>query len=214
MSLDDDTVLERECIERLVTTHAELVSKGLKVGAVGPAVVSDSSRKNETALLDFAARRYLNTGRDACVRGVFTGLPYMNFKPSSNQAHSVEELHSSSMYPRAVLSLVGGYEERLYQGNFMCEEVDLHARIRKNGFELFFEPKSVLHHRPVASGGCRTDSIRYVYYFFRNQSIYSVRNSGLKSIYRIPSLIVFIVVSGLRGYFGYRISRTASKKGE
>lgn len=206
MSLDDDAVLERDCIERLVRTYEALESAGCRIGAVGPAVVTERKRGETATLLDFAARSYVRTHGKPCVRDVFTGLAFMDFKPSSNQVLEVEELHSSSLYPRHVLSLVGGYEESLYKGNFMCEETDLHARIRRRGFGLYFEPKAVLRHRLVSVGGCRAQSLKYAYYYFRNQSLYSIRNNGVRSLYQIPSLVVFMIVAGLRGSLVYGFS--------
>lgn len=210
MSLDDDTVLDEGCVERLVDTYNELNSAGMMIGALGPALISDTSRKEETTIEDFAARRFMKPRGTPCKRDRLTGLAFMDFSSEFNEPMRVEELHSCSMYPIDILRSIGGYEERLYQGNFICEETDLHARIRRQGYDLFFEPRAIVHHKTISSGGCRTDTVRYAYFYFRNQGIYTLRHNGIRAVYQIPALASFILLSGMRGLLQYRIARQRS----
>lgn len=207
MSLDDDAILDKGCVERLITTYFDLKSTGVRVGAIGPAVITDMSRKEAKTIQDFAVRRFQSRRDTPCIRDGLTGLAFMNFSPDFREPLQVEELHSSSMYPIEVLKRIGGYEERLYQGNYICEETDLHARIRKKGYKLFFEPRAILQHKPTASGGCRIDSIRYGYFYVRNQCIFTIRHSGARAIIQVPALILFVLVYGLRSLICYGIAR-------
>ncbi len=212
MILDDDSIVESDCIEKLVRAYSMLVAEGMKVGAVGPAMIVESRSSRKVSALDFGIRSLSVDNDKPCYRSQITGLVYENFAPKDTGIIPVDDLHANCLYPLSLLRSLGGYDEKSYKGNSICEENDLHARIRRAGYELFFVPNAIFHHKIASVGGNRMGSIRYGYYFLTNQWIYSMKNNGSRAIYQIPAQTIVILILALRMYLLYAAANMTDRR--
>jgi len=190
---EDDMVIGEKCIEILVETYKLLTKKGLKVGSICPALVNsyvDSSKKRN--LLNYAKQDNEEiTSNSPCVIDEKTGLIYRNFSPEFKKLLLVEDCHSCSIYPHSLFDEFK-YEENAYKGTYTGEESDLHFRIRKNGYKLYFQPEAVMYHNVEEQGGCRQPLYKWGYYFMRNHTVFLARNYGKKSIIMVPNYLFFL----------------------
>ncbi|MGA2098813.1 MAG: glycosyltransferase, partial [Candidatus Acidiferrum sp.] len=60
---------------------------------------------------------------------------------------------------RSVLQAAGGFDEALAVGAALYEETELCMRVRKCGFDIYFNGDARLHHLAAANGGCRVPDI-------------------------------------------------------
>lgn len=212
MILDDDSIIEPDCIERLVSAYTLLRAEGKRVGAIGPAMVFQNGNGQSSSVLSYGIRSMPKSFSAPCVKSGLTGLVYEDFSPGNTGLMEVIDLHANSMYPVSLIRSLGGYDANSYQGSMICEESDLHARIRRAGYHLYFEPRAVFLHKLASSGGCRVRSVRYAYYFLRNQWIYTVKYGGWRAFYQVPAQVVALTISGLRMYILYVETKVREKR--
>jgi len=200
---EDDMVLDGNCIDILLNTYKNLNENGIKVGAVSPALVSNSSeRGKKRSILNYARRsKEEELSKTPCIIDKRTGLIYRNFSVDFKDLMKVDDCHSCSMYPIQIFDEVK-YEEKAYMGSYTGEESDLHFRLTKKGFNLYFQPKAIMFHNVEDQGGCRLPLYSWTYYFMRNHIIFLKRNFGKKSFYMIPYFLLFILFVASNYYLG------------
>ena len=170
--IEDDLVLERECLEILVTTYDSLRAKN-SVGGIAPRLIEKNSK--------------IYPNKEPFIFNKLTGEIINNYMVCSEHISEVVTLHACSIYPKTLLEEIGGYAEKAYIGNFYREETDLNFRIKKEGHKLYFQPNAIAHHNRIASGGCRTSQLmRNEVYTIRNHLVFLLRIFGIKAIYMIP----------------------------
>jgi glycosyltransferase involved in cell wall biosynthesis len=198
---EDDMVLDENCITILVDTYQDLIADGVKLGSISPALITNSSEDNEKrSMLDYARRaREDELSQNPCVIDRNTGLIYRNFTTDFKNLIKVDDCHSCSLYPREIFDEFR-YEENAFKGNYIGEESDLHFRLIKKGFNLYFQPKAVMIHNVKSQGGCRLPLYLWGYYLIRNHIIFLNRNFGVKSLYMTPYFLSFILFAALKYY--------------
>jgi glycosyltransferase involved in cell wall biosynthesis len=166
---DDITFHDVDALRILVDTYFDLKER-FKVGALGSRLVG-------------SGYEWLY---DVVRIGPISGGIYHNFNNDPRKVVEVPALHACSLIPRKAFQRIGGYDERLYTGTYHKEEVDLYYRMRKDGYKLFFQPKSIIYHNPLNCGGCEKDNLLRIYYYeFRNSILFLSRFYGILQSVRI-----------------------------
>jgi len=197
--IEDDVVLDPQCLEILVATFKELKAKGIYIGGVGPRSV-EPKKQGRLLLLE----RYMgNQKRRGMVApasmGKWTGLAYQNFGVGNGVVES-PLLPSWSLFSKSALDKVGGYEGKAYNRfNYSHEETDMFTRLADCGYRLYFQPAAVAQHKHEDRGGTRTSPIKYYYYYLGAHIVFLARNFGWKAVYMIPACLSFIAFGILRG---------------
>lgn len=197
--IEDDMILNHDCLEKLVETWNDILKKGNYLGALCPALVS-KERDHDTrrGVLDFArSLKKLDLTKNPCIVDQKTGLIYRNFSPEFTNVVEIEDCHACSIYRKEVFDQIT-YDSKAYIGNYIGEESDFHFRLRKMGYKIFFQPQARIYHNTVNSGGCRLPLTKWSYYFIRNHIIFLKRNYGLQSVYMIPYFLVYNLSTVIR----------------
>lgn len=182
--IEDDLVLERECLEILVATYDNLRINN-SVGGIAPRLIEKNGK--------------IYPNKEPFIFNKLTGEITNNYMICLENTSEVVTLHACSLYPKTLLEVIGGYEEKAYIGNFYREETDLNFRIKKMGYKLYFQSNAVAHHNRIESGGCRTGLfIRNELYTIRNHLVFLLRIFGIKAIYMIPFYIIKYPLRALR----------------
>lgn len=177
--IEDDLVLHRDCLERLVSTYHSFDTHNI---VIVPRLIENTEPDKE------AVRRnvpfYVNK---------FTGEIFNNYGQDYGSVLEVDMGHACCIYPRSHLQAIGGYEEEAYKGTYCREESDLNMRLINRGFKFYFQPAAVADHNRVGTGGCRLSGrLRQTYYYARNHIVFLLRNFGIKSIYMIPCFLIVL----------------------
>ena len=137
--LNNDTVIDRACVARLV----DVAQADDRAGAVGGKILFyDAPERIWFGGGDFSRSRALGVHRSE-------GLP--DADPAEETVEEVSFLTGCCMLiPAAVLREVGGFEEDFF---IYVEDVDLSLRIATAGYRLLYNPRARLFHRvPLESG--------------------------------------------------------------
>ncbi len=191
--IEDDMVLEEDCLENLVDTYNLLSINEEKIGAICPALITHISyNTNQRGILNHVKdSRDFELEKMPCIIDNNTGLIYRNFSPSFERIIAVDDCHSCSLYPKAIFEMIK-YPEKVYIGNYIGEESEMNLRLRKMGYNLYFQPKAIMNHFVQESGGCRLPIYKWSYYFLRNHSLFLIRNYGYKSLYMETMFVLYI----------------------
>lgn len=196
--IEDDMVLDPKCVELLVRDMNCLQSKGFNVGGITPALITVCKEEYKFGILNEALRKSSKKLSSPCVINKVTGVHFYNFSADFSDLQEVQDMHACSFYTKEAILSVGSYDYVGYSGNYLYEETDLNTRIRRNGYSFYFEPKAVLHHNIVSSGGCKVNIKRYVYYYVINHIKFIIKNYGIHAVYMIPSFLAFVTFIGLK----------------
>lgn len=91
-----------------------------------------------------------------------------NFDLKRDHVVAVDHLSGANMsFRRDIFQKVGGFDIA-YTGNAYRFETDFALRVRKLGYELFFDSHAVVHHRRAGAGGNRISPERWYYWYARN----------------------------------------------
>ncbi|RXA19352.1 glycosyltransferase family 2 protein [Methanosarcina sp. MSH10X1] len=177
--IEDDLVLHKDCLEKLVSTYNSFDTHNI---VIVPRLIENTEPDQE------AVRRnvpfYVNR---------LTGEIFNNYGQDSGSVLEVDIGHACCLYPRDKLQAIGGYEEEAYKGTYCREESDLNMRLINRGFKFYFQPAAVADHNRVGTGGCRLSGrLRQTYYYARNHIIFLLRNFGIKSTYMIPCFLIVL----------------------
>lgn len=184
---EDDVVLDDNCISSLVSSLIILDKGNRQIGAIGPRLIT-------------LPRHYLDKRRPVVSISPITGDIKCNFGLDTRKLIEVETLHSCSMIRRKALLSIGGFDSKLYKGSYSREETDFYFRLRKKGYDLFFEPQAIAYHYSGGLGGCILPSkLSGEYYNVRNHLMYSVRFYGISTLLVFPAFIVAYLTEKWRG---------------
>ncbi len=176
--IEDDLILDEECLMRLVQTYDEL-KDSVKVGGIMPRLSSELEKELKS---------------DKCDPIIFnkhTGEIYLNYWIHCDGVKEVITTHACTLYPISVLIETGGYPENTYIGNCYREESDLNFRVLHLGYHFFYQSKAWALHKVQKSGGCRDFSfIKFEYFKIRNHIVFLIRIFKLKALYMIPFFIM------------------------
>jgi glycosyltransferase involved in cell wall biosynthesis len=205
--IEDDLILHPDCLTVLFNTYAEYSSKGIMVGAVAPRLIATHREPTGplAKIFDYLGDSRRKKMKTPCEIDRLTGIIYRNYDKDFERVYEVEDVHACSLFPRNVFGRVGGYSKLYNTANYILQESDLHFRLRKYGYKLFFQPLSITYHEEAESGGCSVPARRWrsYYYLARNQCIFLVRIFGARAMYMIPCFFGYF----LYGPFEYAIYR-------
>ena len=192
--IEDDIILEKDCLLNLISTFQQLADKGEPAGAIAPALITVTSEKNvRRDLLDFGREKMVpKLKANPCVVDQYTGLIYRNYSDEFTKVYEVEDIHACSLYLKELFDKGFKYGE-VYTGNYIGEETEFHYRLRKMGYKLYFQPEAVLYHKTVSAGGCRIPLYKWSYYFVRNHIYFLLRNQGIRSAYMVPCFLAYLL---------------------
>ncbi len=179
--IEDDLLLDVRCLANLVKTYHELAAAG-KVGVVTPRMITVGDTKAAGDAAEVVSMSKL------------TGLICDNFHIKSSSRKKIIAGHACSLISKQAWEEVGGYEERLYKGTNFREETDFYFRLRRKGYEIYFEPEALVYHHKFGTGGSRS-SKRYAdfYYYLRNHIVFLLRFCKLRSVYMVPMFCLYLV---------------------
>lgn len=197
--IEDDVVIEPDCLEALVATFHQLESAGIHVGGIGPRTFEPEKKGRLILLERHVGNRMRKRMNGPSLIDRWTGLMYQNFALDGGEVMETVLVPSWSLFSKKALDEIGGYEERAYNRfNYSHEETDFFLRLRKNGYKLYFQPGAVAHHQHESRGGTRTSPVRYYYYFLGAHIAFLLRNFGWQSAYMIPACLLFMACSVVR----------------
>jgi glycosyltransferase involved in cell wall biosynthesis len=106
---------------------------------------------------------------------------------------------------REVLKQIGGYDGiyGLNGGHSFREESDVHARLRRQGYQLWFLPELSFHHHIDSTGGHGPNSARKLYWVAHNHIVFIRRHLRLWPLRALGFLFEIARYSWLQGRCRY-----------
>lgn len=180
--LNNDTVVTSSTLTHLV----QKLESDKKIGIVGSKIFYHSSNK-----IWFAGGKFNS----------FIGKPEhigINKEDNQhlNQLNEVDYITGCSLlFDTKIIDYVGLMSEDYF---LYYEETDWNIRVRKNGWKIVIEPKSIVFHKvSMSSGGNENISPYFAYYDIRNSYIVIKRNySKIKAI----MAYIYSIIKGIK-YF-------------
>lgn len=115
---------------------------------------------------------------------------------------------------RQALSSVGLFDDRYF---LYYEDADLSERIKKNGFEIIFEPKAIMWHKNAESSGGSGSGLQD-YYISRNRLLFGMTYAPLKTRIALVRESMRLLVSGrkwqkkgIADYFKHKFGKGSFK---
>jgi len=165
--LDDDNVIDKNCISELVSTF----NKYKEVGIVGPLALYYS--KKDTVM-------HAGVIRSPFMRRAIYPFANEKWRGQINEGQEVEDFANAFMFKKKLLKEVGMWDLLV---PFMGEDGDFEARVRRAGYKTVINPKAITYHdvpyNPKSA------------YFFRvnEMRLYHVMHSKILYVYRYDNLI-------------------------
>lgn len=150
--VDDDCILDRNCLEILVNSWKNEEKVG-KIGGIGPVIVEPQS-PFEVAYLPEFFESYKKYQGKVDAYGVALGDHQWRMHPDK-KIQVVEHLYSSYIYSKKAAKEIGGYDLN-YNVVGHREETDFSYRMFKAGYNLVVEPSALIWHLRNPKGGIRT----------------------------------------------------------
>jgi GT2 family glycosyltransferase len=154
--IDDDVLLDRDFIH----THVKAYERTERIAAIGGRVRTP----------DPAISTHL---RALSADGSWSGG--FNF-PGEGELETVVGCNMS--FRRSALEEIGGFDPS-YEGNALREESDVCFRLRRQGYQIRYEPRAGLDHLLAPDGGCREKELGGSHFFYQNETLFYIKNLGL-----------------------------------
>lgn len=176
--VDDDVICTRSWLKNIAESYRNEV-----VGGVGgPAIRVGSDMQ--------PVWQKINTPRNINIVNKYGELrDYSDnwVPPQSLETHVLRGANMS--FRREVLIEVGGFDEK-YFGRASMEDVDPQIKIRNIGYKLLYNPKVLVFHRAVQTGGANVGNKKHDWYSIGYTNAYFIkkhfRNNYLKTLLRLP----------------------------
>jgi len=133
--IEDDVVIEPDCLETLVKTYEELKTSGNKVGAIGPRNLEPKKNGRLIMLERFVGNRVRGKMKSPSLIGKWTGLLYQNYGWDSVIVRETVLVPSWSLFDREAMVAVGGSSAgdaacgRRYRGAGFCQQCHVAWRV-------------------------------------------------------------------------------------
>ena len=164
--VDDDAFAHPGWLAALISAYTTP-----EIGAVGGRALNNVPGE-ETRNVDKIGR--------VSSRGVLEG----NFAADPGKIISVEHIIGCNMsFRREVLARLGGFREDFPGISGICEDTDMSLRVRRVGYSILFNPRSVVDHIAAPQAKGQRFDLHYAYSYHRNWIALLVRNFGLFSHY-------------------------------
>jgi GT2 family glycosyltransferase len=166
LALNDDTILEPDCLANLLAA----MTQRREIGMCAPQI-----RLHPSGEMDSAGLRIAPDG---------ASKQYGHGDAPSGHSRPREALLPSgcaALYRRDMLEETGLFAEDFF---LYCEDTDLGLRARWKAWECVYVPRAVVHHRYSHSSG-RASALK-AYYAERNRWYLVVRNFPARDLWRVP----------------------------
>ncbi len=198
--VEDDVVLEDDCLRKLVDAFNQLKSEGVRIGVIGPRTFEPPKKGRLLQLERWVANRTRKNMKMPSLINPWTGLMYQNFALECDDVMETALVPSWSLFDKNAINDVGGYENSAYNRfNFSHEETDLFVRLKKAGYALYFHPFAIAHHKHESRGGTRTSPLKYYYYYLGAHIVFLLRNFHWKACYMVPACLAFLFLNVIVG---------------
>lgn len=173
--LNNDTEVEPGFLEPML----ELMEKDASIGIVSPMLIYQESGK-----IQYAGARAVNP-----VTGRGKKLGHLCEPKDYNKCYTTELAHGAAMLFRRELLTKVGY---LFEGFFLYyEEHDWTERVKKAGYQVYFQGLSQVYHKESASVG-KVSTLK-TYFMNRSRILYLLRNTS--GFARMSSLSVYFFIA-------------------
>jgi len=166
LALNDDTVLDSRCLEKLVAA----MEARYEIGMCAPQI-----RLFDTGNIDSAG---LLIARDGTSKQRFHGQPATSAPRTS---HALLPSGCAALYRRAMLDEIGLFDPDFF---LYCEDTDLGLRARWKAWECMYVPDAIVEHR--YSHSSTGASALKAYYVERNRILVVIRNFPLRALLAAP----------------------------
>lgn len=194
--IDDDVRLEKNYIQTHVQTFMERAEVGAVAGRVFDRMkLADAKRygsQAEASASGAAQNPAQNPEQGGCNSGepVIQDLPPEAMDPGIAWYH-LDLVHTvkaqrvltargcNMSFRREIFDQHGIFFDERFEGSAIREESDFCLRIRKTGYQIWYEPDAHLVHIGEESGGCHdvsTRSLKYQFTFYHNHFLMGLKN--------------------------------------
>ena len=178
---EDDLILSKDAIEKLVTTYLKY-SKAIKLGGVAPRVVL-VSRNRSYIKLDYC--NYI-----VGLMNSLTGEACYNYDIARSNITLAQLPLATILIPRSLFNELGTYYTG-YRINYVREEDDFYLRALKKGYVFIYQPSAIAYHLSGFSGGCTVRNLIFNELAnLHNNSIYLVRHFKSRAPFMLGALIL------------------------
>lgn len=185
--LNNDTYIKDNSLLSL----AEFLDSNATVGAVSPKIKFADSNT-----IQFAG--YTNLSQ-VTLRNSLIGFGEPDLGQYDTPAKSPFLHGAAMMLRRDIIKKVGLMPEIYF---LYYEELDWCEQIKKNGFELWYNPQAVVFHKESRSVG--QNSPLRCYYMTRNRLLYAWRNR--RGIIRLVAILYQFLIANPKGIFTYTLN--------
>lgn len=197
--IEDDILLDSNCLNILVETYDQLVREGRQVGGVIPRLINDGAGSPLAA-----------TG-EPFTMSQWTGEIWNNYSITCDYPKETFTAHACTLYLKKALEAVGNYST-IYIGNFFREETEPPMKMNALGYGLFFQSKAYALHKRYPSGSYYgLPRLSFEWLTIRNHIIFTTRVFGLRSLYMVPLYICKVGVK-LVGAVGRGVRASVSRR--
>jgi GT2 family glycosyltransferase len=107
-------------------------------------------------------------------------------------------------FRRTALMAIGGFDER-YRGNFLREEGDAFARVRRVGYRVRFEPSAKCLHLGAPAGGTRNEALEErLLVGFGNETLFFLNACRRRDLGWFLVRMARMIYGNMRSQFGWR----------
>ena len=159
MRVDDDCVLTPNCLEQLMNT----MMTQEECAGVAPIILNPNFSLDTQQLMEGWENNSAftpNVTYNKTTKHVDHSPAIQWNKHLDDKPKTVEHLHSSFLYKKAVAVAVGGWDEMINELSVkgMTEETWFSYKLFKAGFNLYVDPRTVAWHYQSPKGGVRTEN--------------------------------------------------------
>lgn len=186
--LDDDTIIEKDCVSKMV----KVLKSDEKVGAVACTMLygKDYDPKEWNLIRNMGLSVNLWTSKvsvrnhDILDEGQFT---------------EIEEIDAAGggmlMFKRKVCKEIGLFDERMF---LAFEDAHWCYKLRNKGYKILQIPSAKLHHRQISENQKKKDKMKrfkpfYFLHTVRSKLIFMRDLAGFRNLFFIPFHLIFVV---------------------
>ncbi len=172
--LDDDIVMYKNCIESHINYHRDNKN---------PLVAGRTIQSGEIKWAEIKEISYLDFGNAE------TAANFDNKKLHDNLLFAVG-CHFS--IKKSIINKIG-YFDNAFKGNALYEDIDFSFRVRKKGYNIVFNPNSIIEHHTESTGGCR-DSQNKDYYLdmLHNRTLFYLKNISIIPSFKFLTYLKYL----------------------
>ncbi len=212
--LNNDTIIDADCIEQLVVYSKSYDNKGI----FGPKIYFYPG-------CEFHKKRYTTAQRGKVIWYAGGRLDWDNVLPTHRGVDEIDTGQFASesetdfisgcalFAHRSIFEDVGMLDERYF---VYYEDIDWSVRAKKLGYQLIFAPHAMVWHKNAGSSG--SGSPTHQYYMIRNQLLFGMRHVGIRAKLALIRQSIVILLKGNKwerwgvlDFFSGRLGKTERK---